>query len=82
MATDKKIISINRELGRQTPREVLAEALAKAEHYSCVIVMAERKPEVVEAGSEPYEFSCSDMSVADANYLLDVGKFMLFHSEE
>ena len=79
---NKKIISINRELGRQTPREVLEEALAKVDDYSCIVIMAERKSAEGEVNEEPYDLNCSDMTVADANYLLEVGKFMLFHSEE
>ncbi len=82
MAIDKKIISINRELGRETPKEVLKELLENADDYECIVVMAERKAESRDETDDSYDLRCSDMSIADANYLLDVGKFILFHSDE
>ena len=82
MSTDRKIISINKALGRQSVKEVLDEIWEKSDQYGCILVIAERKREFIDKGEEPYDLECSDMTIADANYLLDAAKFMLFHSED
>lgn len=76
------IRSITRELGRQSPREVLEEALAHVDDYDAVTLVVGRTEAAVEKGEDSHSLLCSDMTVADANYLLDAGKFILMHGED